>query len=324
MVTRAGSTLIAAIVALAPAIAWAQLPPGMPNLEEMMRQQGMGAPGGPPAGRAGRPAAPAPPGVVAPADSPLIKAFERLDAAQAYRVVMDMTTTDSRMRQMMQQTGMGRMDKAVVRPDTQLVSFHMIMPAVEAPGQNDDFEVSAVIKGRRMARRFDSPQKDRILAYQQAQVDKQLAQMDAMAGMALVQALANGPLGAAGAATTIMAVAAGHSMAAASMKKAREFFEWSCSDRPADAQARSRDNVTFTDVVDLGDRTDGDVPVHGYTFFVREQGRYNGPVEVDVARGTGLPTRFVLADPDGRGTMIMRYSDYDQPATIEIPPCLAK
>ena len=76
--------------------------------------------------------------------------------------------------------------------------------------------------------------------------------------------------------------------------------------------------------MDLGERTDGDVPVHGYTFFVREQGQYHGPVEIDIARDTGLPTRFVMSEPSMGATMVMRYYDYDQPATIELPPCLAK
>jgi hypothetical protein len=38
MFTRAGSTLLAVLVALAPGMAIAQMPPGMPNMEEMMRQ----------------------------------------------------------------------------------------------------------------------------------------------------------------------------------------------------------------------------------------------------------------------------------------------
>ena len=76
--------------------------------------------------------------------------------------------------------------------------------------------------------------------------------------------------------------------------------------------------------MDLGERTDGDVPVHGYQFFVRERGQYHGPVEVDIARATGLPTRFVMLEPTMSATMTMRYYDYDRPATIEVPPCLAK
>ena len=61
-----------------------------------------------------------------------------------------------------------------------------------------------------------------------------------------------------------------------------------------------------------------------YQFFVQEQGQYHGPVEIDIARGTGLPTRFVMSEPSTGATMTMRYSDYDRPATIEAPSCLAK
>jgi predicted RNA-binding protein with TRAM domain len=96
-------------------------------------------------------------------------------------------------------------------------------------------------------------------------------------------------------------------------------------DAPAGSSASgSPDSVTFTDLVDLGDRSDGDVSVHGYRFFVREQGQYHGPVEVDIARSTGLPTRFAMSEPSMGASMVMHYSDYDRPAEIEMPPCLSK
>lgn len=46
-------------------------------------------------------------------------------------------------------------------------------------------------------------------------------------------------------------------------------------------------------------------------------------VEVDVARATGLPTRFTVADAGGSGSMVLRYYDYDRPVEIPIPPCIA-
>ena len=323
MFTRAGSALMAVLVALSPALAFAQMPPGMPNIEEMMRQQGMGAPGRPPTGRA--PQSPAPPGVPVPPDSPLIAAFRRLDAATAYRVRMEMSTTDPRAKQAMQQMGgMDHFDKAVVKPDTQYVTLHMTLPAVDLPGKSDDWEVRSVIKGQRMARKFDTPAAPRIIALQEASAAKQLAMADMYAAMSLAEAAA-GPLGAISAAVMIASTALSHAEAASALKKAREFFQWTCADAPAGVSAaHSPDSVTFTDLVDLGERTDGDVPAHGYRFFVREQGQYHGPVEVDVARATGLPTRFVMSEPSMGATMVMRYSDYDRPATIEIPPCLAK
>ncbi len=288
-----------------------------------MRQ---GAPGGVQGGRSQRSAAAAPPGVPVPADSPLIAAFQRLEAAKAYRVRMEMSTTDPRAKQAMQQMGgMDRYDKAVVKPDTQSVALHMSLPAVDQPGKSDDWEVRSVVKGNRAARKFDTPAKARILALQEAQVAKQMAQADMSATMSIAQAAAGGPLGWVSGAVQMASMAYSHAAAASALKKGREFFEWTCQDAPAGASAsHSPDSVTFTDLVDLGERSDGDVPVHGYRFFVREQGRYHGPVEVDVARATALPTRFVMSEPSMGATMVMHYSDYDQPATIEIPPCLAK
>ena len=323
MVRQVGSLLIVVLAALTPAISLAQMPPAMPNIEEMMRQQGMGAPGGPRGGRS--PQGPAPPGIPVPPDSPLIAAFQRLDAATAYRVRMEMSTADPRAKQAMQQMGgMDHFDKAVVKPDTQYVTFHMILPAVDLPGKSDDWDVRSVIKGKRMARKLDTPAEPRILALQEASAAKQLAMADMYAAMSLAEAAA-GPLGAISAAVMVASTALSHAEAASALKKGREFFQWTCADAPAASTAsHSPDSVAFTDLVDLGERTDGGVPVHGYRFFVREQGQYHGPVEVDVSPATGLPTRFVMSEPSMGATMVMRYSDYDRPATIEVPPCLAK
>jgi len=108
-------------------------------------------------------------------------------------------------------------------------------------------------------------------------------------------------------------------------KKGRDFFKWTCADAPAGTSGNhTPDGVAFTDLVDLGERTDGDVPVHGYRFFVREQGQYHGPVETDIARATGLPTRFAMSEPSMGASMVMHYSDYERPATIEFPACLSQ
>ena len=320
MVGRIGSAFLTAFLALACSTAVGQVTPGMPpNMEELMRQAGA-AQGGHP-----RSAGPAPPGVPVPADSPLIAAFHRLDAAKAYRVRVEMSTTDPRALQSMQQMGMGNFEKAVVKPDTQSVTLHMKLPAVDRPNQSDDWTVLAVIKGKRAARKFDTPAKEKILAMQEASIAKQFAQADLAATTSLAQAAASGPVGWASAGVQLAALAMSHAEAASALKKSREFFEWTCQDAPAGASAqRSPDSVSFTDLQDLGERKDGDVPVHGYRFYVREQGRSEGPMEVDVARATGLPTRFTMSEPSMGASMVMRYSDYDQPAQIEIPPCLAK
>jgi hypothetical protein len=226
---------------------------------------------------------------------------------------------------MQQMGGMDHFDKATVKPDTQYITFHMSIPAIDLPGKSDDWEVRSVIKGKRMARKLDTPAEPRILALQEAAAAQQMAKVDMYAAMSLGEAALGGPLGGISGAVQLASMAFSHAEAAAALKKGRQFFQWTCADAPAGASARhSPDSVTFTDLVDLGERTDGDVPVHGYQFFVREQGQYHGPVEVDIARATGLPTRFVMSEPSMGATMVMRYSDYDRPATIELPPCLAK
>jgi hypothetical protein len=292
----------------------------MPNMDELMRQAASAQ------GGRQRSASAASPGVPIPADSPLMTAFKRLDGAKTYRVVMEMSTTDPRAQQAMQQMGgMDRYDKVVVKPDTQFVLLHMKLPSMVQPGKSDDWEVRAVIKGGRAAKKFDTPAKEQILAMQEASIAKQFAQADLSAAMSIAQAAAGGPAGLISGATELMALAASHAQAAAALKKSREFFEWTCVDAPGTASANhSPDSVKFTDLVDLGERSDGGVPVHGYRFFVQEQGRSHGPMEVDVARASGLPTRFVMSEPSMGATMVMHYSDYDKPEQIEIPPCLAK
>ena len=320
---KKGLVLAGTLVAIVPAVAFGQTPPpGPPNMDELMRQATSGANRG---SRSQRPGTVDPPGVPVPADSPLLAAFRRLDAAKTYRVSMDMATADPRAREAMQQMGgMDHYDKVVVKPDTQSVTFHIALSAVDGPGKRDDWEVRGVVKGTRMARKFDTPAKARILAMQEASMAKQLAEADMAATMSLAQAALGGPLGAISGAVQLASLATSHATAAAMMKKARDFFEWTCADAPAGAStSASHDNVRFTDLSDLGDRTDGAVAVHGYQFYVNEQGRYHGPVEVDVARD-GLPTRFVIAEPSMGATMTMRYSDYDKPLEIELPPCLAK
>jgi hypothetical protein len=135
-----------------------------------------------------------------------------------------------------------------------------------------DARPPCVIQGKRMARKFDTPAKPRILALQEASAAKQMAMADMYAAMSLGEAAASGPLGAISAVVMIASTALSHAEAAAALKKGRDFFEWTCADAPASATA------------DLGERADGDVSVHGYQFFVQEQGQYHGPVEVDIAQ----------------------------------------
>lgn len=108
-------------------------------------------------------------------------------------------------------------------------------------------------------------------------------------------------------------------------KKGRDFFKWTCADAPAGTigQSHPRWRGIHRPRRSRGAH-DGDVPVHGYRSFVREQGQYHGPVETDIARATGLPTRFAMSEPSMGASMVMHYSDYERPATIEFPACLSQ
>jgi hypothetical protein len=57
-------------------------------------------------------------------------------------------------------------------------------------------------------------------------------------------------------------------------------------------------------------------------FYVKEKGQFHGRVRLDVADDSGLPVRLELADPGSPGRMTMDYYDFDQPAEIEVPPCM--
>ena len=58
------------------------------------------------------------------------------------------------------------------------------------------------------------------------------------------------------------------------------------------------------------------------SYPVKEKGQFHGPVRLDVADDSGLPVRLELADPGSPGRMTMDYYDFDQPAEIEVPPCM--
>jgi len=212
MAGRIGSVLVIAVGVLWPAAVFGQSqtpPPGMPNMDELMRQAGSAQ------GGRQHSASAAAPGVPIPPDSPLMVAFKRLDAAKAYRVVMEMSTTDPRAQQAMQQMGgMDRYDKVVVKPDTQAISLHMKLPSVVQPGKSDDWEVKSVTKGGRAAKKFDTPAKEKILAMQEASIAKQFAQADMSAAMSLAQAAAGGPAGLLSGVVQAAALAASHAQAA--------------------------------------------------------------------------------------------------------------
>ena len=142
--------------------------------------------------------------------------------------------------------------------------------------------------------------------------------------MAIARSALMGPLGGVSAAMTAGMTAMAHAQAAAALKQAHAFFTWQCSDAPAGASAkRDPASVQFTDLTDLGPQTIGGVTGNGYHFYVKENGRFDGPVRVLVARESGMPRRFEFADPRGGGKMAMNYSDFDKPAKIDLPSCLA-
>ena len=138
-----------------------------------------------------------------------------------------------------------------------------------------------------------------------------------------------GPMGIAGAAFSAAAATAAVAEAHAAKKQAHEFWEWSCMDgggqtsRGDSAQGR-RDAPPLTDLKILGDDTIDGVPVTGYEFYVREGGQFHGPMQMHVAKESGLPMRITMNDPRAGGGMQMDYFGFNQGGDFEIPGCLAK
>jgi len=260
-------------------------------------------------------------GVPVPEDSPVFNAFRQLDKQNGYRVRMDMKASDPRMAKMMAEgMGMGPMEK-VVKGSVIQTSMHWKMPAMDARGQVDDWEIKAIVKDGRGARIFSTPAKDRILKYDDQMIAMQEAMLERQASMAMAQALAQGPMGAISAGLAASQVAQALVMGVRARKQARDFFAWKCMDNLGGGQSAEQRTNLLTDLKSLGDETVNGTPTSAYEFYARDGDKLRGPVRFYVAKDSGLPLRLAMTDPEGHGSMNLDY-DYGSVPDIEVPDCL--
>jgi hypothetical protein len=256
-------------------------------------------------------------GAPVPMDSPVFEAFRRMEQQPVYHQRIKFVTSDPQMERMLAQMGMTPAETTVAG-DTRQVSMRFQMPVM---GQVEDFELRAISRNGRLAKKWSSPASGRILKAQDAAIAKQLAQAEESAARSIARNLAaGGPMGLLSAGVSAAGAAASVAAAARVRKQAHEFFEWACMDGGAPA-ADHRDPPPLTDLKATGDQTLDGLAVTGYEFFVKQGGRFQGPVQLFVAKETGLPFRIAMSDPRAGGGMQMDYS-FNPGGEIEIPACL--
>ena len=259
-------------------------------------------------------------GVPVPVDSPLMQAFERLGQQNVYRQRIAIHASDPRMEEMMAQMGFGPAEMTTVG-DVKQVSMRFKFPV---EGQPQDFELRTVRGNGRMAKKWVSPASAAIIAKADAQIAKQLAQAEEQAAKSVARNLANGPLGLVSAAMSTGAAAANAAAAASLSKQVHNFFEWSCMDAPDAAPVDKHGPPPLTDLRVLGDQTVNGEAATEYEFFVRQDGKFQGPVQMFVAKESGLPLRMTMNEPHGAGGMQMDYYGFNQEGDFERPACFAK
>ena len=256
-------------------------------------------------------------GVPVPADSPVFAAFERLAQQSVYHQRMTISVNDPQMQQVMEQMGFAPAETTVAG-DTKQVSMHFKMPV---HGQPEDFELRSVIRNGRLAKKWSSPASGRILKEQDASIAKQLAQAEVSSAKSIAQDIAMGPAGLVSAGVSAAGAAASIAEAARLKKQAHDFFEWSCMDTGVTAPSK-REPPPLTDLRVLGDQDLDGAAVTAYEFFVRENGKFQGPMQLFIAKDSGLPVRMAMNDPRAGGGMHMDYFGFNQGGEIEIPGCL--
>ena len=258
-------------------------------------------------------------------DSPIYNSFRALQKLPGYKMHLDMQSSDPRMaRAAASGMGFGAMEKTI-KGDTSQFVMHMKMPAMDMPGTVDDWEIKAVAQNGKAARMFSSPAIPRLIKKNRQMLEMQLAMMEKQAGMAIGQALAQGPFGALSAGVAAASTAASMAGAIRMEKQSEEFWNWKCIDQPAattEAEKEKKRNE-LTDLKATGDESVNGTAASGYEFYVRDQGKLQGPVKLLVAKDSGLPQRIHMSDPEGRGSVDMNY-DYGTVGDIEIPACMGK
>ncbi len=264
----------------------------------------------------------APAGVPVPLDSPLFDAFRKLEQQTVYHQRMTFTSNDPQVAQMMAQMGFSPAE-TITAGDTKQVSMHFQMPAL---GKVEDFELRTVIRNGRLAKKWVSPGSDRILKEQDAQIAKQLAEQETRSASSIAKNAASGPLGWVSSAVSAAGAAASAAGAARLKKQAHEFFEWTCMDSSASANASQsrKEPPPLTDLRVVGDQTLDGVNVTGYEFYVSQGGKSQGPIQMYIAKDSGLPVRLGMSDARVGGGMQMDYFGFNQGGDFEIPACLAE
>jgi hypothetical protein len=260
------------------------------------------------------------PGVPIPPDSPIFESFRKLGQQSVYHQKMTITATDPRISDVMAQMGFAPAE-TITAGDTKQVSMHLKMPAL---GQVEDFELRSVSRNGRLAKKWSSPGSARILKEQDASIATQLAQAEAQYAGSIAKDLATGPFGIASAAVDAAGAAASAAVAARLSKQAHDFFEWTCMDGGPQTSHDRSEPPPLTDLKVVGDSTVEGVAVTGYEFYVHENGKAQGPMQMFVAKDSGLPVRIGMNDPRGQGGMTMDYFGFNQGGDFEIPACLDK
>ncbi len=297
------------------------LPPNMPNMPPGMPMPNMDNSRRRPPRRQGneqgqlRPA-----GVPIPADSPVFDAFRKLGEQQVYHQRMTITANDPRMAEMMAQMGFGPAE-TVTTSDAKQVSMHLMMPI---GGKTEDMELRSVLRNGRMAKKWISPGSGRYLKEVDASIAKQLADAEAQYASSIARNLASGPMGWAAAGMDTGLTAATAAMAMKARKTAHDFFEWTCMDSDASpTQTRQRTPPPLTDLKMLGEQTLNGVAVTSYEFYVQDNGKAQGPMQMHIAKDSGLPMRIGMSDARMGGGMQMDYFGFNQGGDFELPACLS-
>jgi hypothetical protein len=259
-------------------------------------------------------------GVPAPADSPLYDAFRKLEQQPVYDQRITLTVYDPQMSQIMSQMGFTPAE-TITAGDMKQVSIHVKMPV---SGQVEDFELRAVLLNGRLAKKWSSPASGRILKEQDASIAKQLAQAEMQSAKSIARNLASGTSGVVSAGVAAAGAAASVVAARQVQKQAHDFFEWTCMDGGGQASQARSEPPPITDVRVIGDQTLDGIAVTSYEFYVHQNGRFQGPVQLHVAKETGLPMRIGMNDPQARGGMQMDYFGFNQRGDIEVPACLGQ
>jgi hypothetical protein len=264
-------------------------------------------------------------GVPVPQDSPVYQSFSLLKNLQAYRMNINMQSHDPRRaKDAATGAGFGTIEK-LVEGDTTQVIMHMKMPAMDAPGTMDDWEIRAVAQDGRVARMFSSPAVARINKLNEQMRATQMTMLDKQAGTAVTHALTQGPLGAISAGMAAGQTALMHAEAPRKLHETESSYSWKCLETST-GSASKKAPAQLTDLKTVGNEAVGATAATIYEFYANDGNGPRGPVRLYVAtdgKDIGLPLRIHMDDPQGYGSMDIDYS-YGPFRDFEVPECLTQ